>query len=118
MSDKLAAYKSSVLIDALVDETVKHVPGSKRLDDISGSRYGDISIDIEMSVPADDLLGECSDTALMEEVAERGMDEPSAVGWIVEAIAYIRAGDLSLATAMFARVFEDAELAQIESALR
>lgn len=106
------------------EELAKHLtsagfPSSTTLSEIIAGKVDDVDTEIELEcvVDEDDVLDELGDDAILKAAAEI-TDTGAEAREIEDAIRYVRSGDLSLAGALFARVFEGGNLEAAERALR
>lgn len=107
---------SSIIVGALLD--------AKLSDDLTldvlAAKGPQVMVELTVGIPTEETLEHCSDAALREEFEDR--KQSGSQGWnlhhLSEGIGYVKSGQLGLAGAMFARVFEGADLHQIERAFR
>lgn len=76
----------------------------------------DDGVTLSCSVDEDDVLEKLGDEAIITAYRDLGLDSGNERA-IEDGLRYVRGGDLHLATAMFERVFEGADLRAAERAL-
>lgn len=119
------AYMAPVSISQSAHDMIEALVTAAFLADDIGSQAlaarADSKINMDVEISSEELVDHARTKSLVEELEGRDdyvPDQQIEAEAVIDAIRYIRSGQLSLAASMFGRVFKDGDLARVESALR